>query len=957
MTRDHLETTSAYFDGELSDVEATAAAAHLATCAACQELLATAVGIDAVTHAPAKLVRVPKRTWRTAALVGGGALAAAAIALVVVAPWHRDEPSHPTQLALAHDRVVEARFSGSVFAPHRPYVALRGADAAREPITLATLAALEQRGDRADLVAALAATGELARATEAATALPDSTAAEVDRAAVALAAHQPELALDHAYRALDREPSSLAARWNLGLAARDLGLGHVARDAFVRVAAANEPGWSAEARTLAATISDELAPFERDYAAFEQRARTMLAGGAPLAVDDARRFPAFTRINFYDAVRLAPTRARLDALRPLAAVLDAGAVSPTATAAIDRIAPAHLAIRASFAADYRAVIERRLAPGDTGPLLERLAKAGVAVADLTVGVLVFTQQLASDHLAALVAPWHDPWFDLAVVRGRASARLAIHDLRAEPEIAEALASCSEHYAFRCGQLAVDLAVLHGATGLDGAESEATTALRWYRRAVAPSLVRTALATLADLHRMRGASSLARAEMEDVSLTTTGNTDCDVHRNAEFELADLAVAVAAWDRVRLTLPDPTPPPACLAPDDLLALGAASDLARHTGDARDIELAQRWIATLPVMPGEGRDGMVAAATLRIARDTATRDAARPAVTSWIARHASDHDAYVDGIRAWAIATLIDDAGATGDWRGAMDAAIGEHPHTAAVQACAVVASVDDDRVTIAAIHGGKVIGDHRIVPPQELGTAKLVPDAIAHELAACDAIQVFARPPLHGRADLLPRELPWFFVGDVSHASVRPLHAHTVEVVDAHPPASVGTTTLPAMRARDGFDVSLAGDAATPAATLAALASATYVELHVHGIVAPSDDGAAFLALSPDAHGEFALRGDAVRKVKLAGAPTVVLAACRASTVAPYLSRRWSLPDAFVAAGASAVIAVDRPIDDATARTVFDELRRRALANEPIERAVAAIRATATAPWAQRLMVFE
>lgn len=97
---------------------------------------------------------------------------------------------------------------------------------------------------------------------------------------------------------------------------------------------------------------------------------------------------------------------------------------------------------------------------------------------------------------------------------------------------------------------------------------------------------------------------------------------------------------------------------------------------------------------------------------------------------------------------------------------------------------------------------------------------------------------------------------------------------------------------------------------------------------------------------------------MRAAKLPRAPIIVLAACHAAAVAPYLRQRFSLPDAFLAAGASAVVAPDIAIPDASARPIFDELHRRVAAGEPIEAAVAAIRASATGDtaWAVHLMVF-
>ena len=97
---------------------------------------------------------------------------------------------------------------------------------------------------------------------------------------------------------------------------------------------------------------------------------------------------------------------------------------------------------------------------------------------------------------------------------------------------------------------------------------------------------------------------------------------------------------------------------------------------------------------------------------------------------------------------------------------------------------------------------------------------------------------------------------------------------------------------------------------------------------------------------------------MRHTALRNAPLIVLAACRAGAVAAYLRQRWSLPDAFLAAGASAVVAVDLPIPDRSAQPMFDQLHRLIDAGTPVEVAVAGLRARAAGDtaWASHLMVF-
>ncbi|HRC57552.1 MAG TPA: CHAT domain-containing protein, partial [Kofleriaceae bacterium] len=154
--------------------------------------------------------------------------------------------------------------------------------------------------------------------------------------------------------------------------------------------------------------------------------------------------------------------------------------------------------------------------------------------------------------------------------------------------------------------------------------------------------------------------------------------------------------------------------------------------------------------------------------------------------------------------------------------------------------------------------------------------------------------------------------------------------------------------------------LRGGLATPAGVLAALTGATYAELHVHGQADLAAADASFLALSPGADQRWALTAGEVRKAKLTARPVIVLAACRAARVAPYEHRRWSLPDAFLEAGARAVIAPTVEIPDDQAVTFFAELRQRLARGEAPATALAAVRTAYVergAAWAGNVILFE
>jgi len=294
-----IPLTATMSDLRLSDAaaqpagpSAVLAAPAIATCEDCQGLLRDAATFDAVMSEaapaaavapaspaePAPIPTVPapvvddvvpiataraarRKQWPIIAMAVGLA-AVAALAVWIKIPRSADLVA----INLPAERALEPRFTGDHFDHYRPYAPLRG-DHAREDIPLATLAELERAHRTADLIAALAATGNLARAHELAAQRTDVDA-DTDRAALALAAGDPGTALELAARALatrSAQPSAHAAGppaawWNFALAARELRLPRVSRDAFRKVAALHEPGWSDEATRQIAALDRALDP-------------------------------------------------------------------------------------------------------------------------------------------------------------------------------------------------------------------------------------------------------------------------------------------------------------------------------------------------------------------------------------------------------------------------------------------------------------------------------------------------------------------------------------------------------------------------------------------------------------------------------------------------------------------------------------------------------------------------
>jgi CHAT domain-containing protein len=185
---------------------------------------------------------------------------------------------------------------------------------------------------------------------------------------------------------------------------------------------------------------------------------------------------------------------------------------------------------------------------------------------------------------------------------------------------------------------------------------------------------------------------------------------------------------------------------------------------------------------------------------------------------------------------------------------------------------------------------------------------------------------------------------------------------VVIANTEPPALLGLPRLAAWRSRFPPDRMIEGGGATPSRALAELAEARYAELHVHGMVSATVPDAAFLMMSPEADERYALTAAMIRKQPLRGRPIVVLAACHAASTAPNLYQPWSLPAAFIDAGARAVIASSGVIEDASASEFFDDLRARLDRGTPPPIALRDARRAwlASRPadaWVRLLMVFQ
>lgn len=194
---------------------------------------------------------------------------------------------------------------------------------------------------------------------------------------------------------------------------------------------------------------------------------------------------------------------------------------------------------------------------------------------------------------------------------------------------------------------------------------------------------------------------------------------------------------------------------------------------------------------------------------------------------------------------------------------------------------------------------------------------------------------------------------------SPAAASPAAGPVVLVGNVAPPSALQLAPLQPIAAPAGATL-IEGPQATPTRVLAAMRTASFVEIHGHGLVGGEGDGA-LLVLSPDADGRYGLDARALAGVRLAGRPVVVLAACDASAVGRSFHAAWGLADAFVGAGASAVIAAPSPILDAGAPRFFAAVRARIAAGASPAEALRDERQATQDPvqraWIDRLVVFQ
>jgi hypothetical protein len=830
-------------------------------------------------------------------------------------------------------RALEARFDYPGMAQHRPYSTTRGSSSsgAVEP-SLAVLAKLEQQRDWRGLAVASLMRGDLEQARRYFGRAPKTPEVDADRAALLLATSNPQdlgAALALADGALKQRPGLTAAEWNRALALARLGLPRLAAQAFANVAARGEPGWSKEARQRAATLVADADALDRSWHQAWDAGLRMVNEGTPMPLSLVDSHPAVARGFLYDALRAAPSRERVLALEPVALRLDRVAGSDVLERTLRRTAAADFARRAPLSRQYLDVMNGKLTGDPLRAYEQSLRRAGVS--DLLMGTLFYGQGVrnALAEYLRLAESTGDPWFSAVAAHEEAKAMLARNELpRAENRLRAAIAQARLHKVdFRAAVLELELAHAYLAGGrYPEASTYAEQGLGRARAGADWQLQYAAMNVLAGIALERHAPSLVRSYLGEQLLG--GRPSCQAQRYAHLSLAAMELVeldpAAASRELHAA-------PLCGEPMSLAAAAAYVDLMPFDGTVAEASSVREGIAALRAKGltlGEQAAADEVEGRLRIESDPA---GGRALLRSATARaEAAGDDLVATRARTYSFIELALFAARQGAWREALGS-LTEEIGVAPPARCALGAVVRYDRMAFIArgadgvLQGAYLTGQ----PLKSMAPSEWVPRGMIDSLAGCQHVEVLALPPVIGEGRLLPPEIAWSYkVRNTSELRPRNRAVKRLVVSRVEPPARLNLPPLQASQDLPGDGVvELVGAAATPSRVLHALEDATQIEFRTHGVADERLSDATSLILSPDSDGHYSLTSSDVRHLQLRGAPLVILGACRAGDAVPYDYGVANLPLAFIAAGASSVLASVEDVDDESADGFFGAVRER------------------------------
>jgi len=878
--------------------------------------------------------------WQRRPLWIGGGLAVAAAAASAWVCLHRPAIDVFADLGT---RPYEIRFAYGEAARHRPrheaVLGGAGAASASDRVSYDRLSALEARGDQHGFAIAQAWNGERVEAIKRLGELAPTDSVRADGAALTMLTSsrenaEPVLAELERLRSSGDADAARAARWNYALLLAQLELPLSAAQALRAIADDHEPGWSEEAGARAELLSEDGRAFHDTWQRARQAGEALVDAGAPVAGELLQARPGVLRAYFYDAVRTAPSRDRVLSLDAMAAALDriAGRDQRTLSDYVHRVARLDFRRRAPLAAAYAALLRRAPVAEPVALALTR-ETASLDVADIVMAAMI-ERGVVAEHGAwfqAMAERTGDPWFAVVLARAEADAALTAGQvLDAEAILRRAEALCTPALTYQCltigrrlGKLYADLhRVPEALDVLRRGVALARRAGEWGR-------YRALLWQLADTERFHSATATVRAFAgELLMMRDPVGDDCENRGQTYDTLTGAALIDLDGAAARRYLREAL---RC-EPADLRVANHLADIARLDPQPDDLAQVQALLTQVRSGPLTASERVLAdeiEGRLVIQRDRAAGTRLlRKAIAS---ADAMPSDVVADKARADAYAVLALDAATAGDEPRTLEV-IAEELGLPLPARCAVGITSDDGRlITVVrdvdgADHGARpsarrARADAAAAPPA-------IPAALARTLAGCPRVQVMAPAALQGQPRVLPRELPWSYTtsarGRFTPPDTAPRAPRALLVANVTPPNYLPLPPLAIQPPAGGATTTLSGLEATPARVLAAMATATEIQFHTHALLDVGVSDASHLVLAPDASGRYALTAEAIRTIRLVGHPVIVLMACHSAQGARYQHAPWSLPDAFLAVGARAVVAAATAIPDAGSGAFFTRL---------------------------------
>jgi hypothetical protein len=912
-----------------------------------------------------------------AAVVAVGGAASAVIAYAPGNPVARSTAAVAAGAAFAGPttRPYEIRLAYPGAADYRPQRAVvRGdgsAAGAADRVSYAALGALESRGDVHGLAIARVWNGEKPDDVRKQLAeIAVTPAIRSDRAALAMLTTHSDSTEEvlgelEALRDSPDVAAARAARWNRALLLAQLDLPLSAAQAFEAIAAEAEPGWSEEAGRRAKPLAERGREFQRTWQRAADAGKALVAGGAPVPRELIRLRPGVLRAYFYSAVRTAPSRERVAALAPMAAELDQLAAPDRRVLSdyVQRVARADFTRRAPLAAAYAALLQRQPVPAaQQAQLVAETASADVA--DIAMAAML-QRGVAAEHAAwlrAQTARTGDPWQVVELAREEADAAVRAGNwLGAEAILRGTEAVCATDVAYQClaaqrqlGRLYTDIHRVHDARAVLLAGVRAARAAGEWGRLVA------LLWQLAEAERFHSATATVRAYAGELLRMNEAGKDCANLAPTFDTLTGAALIDADGPAARRYLVQAQ---ACKQPE-LYVANHLADIARLDPQPGDL-------AELQAVLGRARAGRLRAAEQVMADEIegrlvieSDRAAGAHLLRKAIARADElPRDVIADKSRADALAVLALDAARAGEHNRAL-AAIAEALGLTPPARCAVGMTTGVGRavVVVRGADGGDR-GEY-LASWRPIAGPPVVSSELARSLASCARVKVMAAAALQGQPRVLPDQIAWSYAastrGRFAPPATPPPAPRALVVSNVAPPAYLQLEPLSATPPTAGSATVLTGLEATPERVIAAMTDATEIQFHTHALMDVGVSDASHLVLAPDAGGRYALTAEVIRGIELRGHPVIVLAACHSAQGARYQHAPWSLPDAFLIAGARGVFAAATEIPDAESGRFFASVLARVRAGADPAAALRDQRALAgpDAPgWMRDVIVFE